>query len=68
MPKHNVVIECQGIQHFEPVKYFGGEIAFNEQIKRDITKKNLCEEHNLKVIYISQKDKNNIKNILYEQI
>lgn len=68
LPKHNVVIECQGIQHFEPVKYFGGEIAFNEQIKRDITKKNLCEEHNLKVIYISQKDKNNIKNILYEQI
>lgn len=41
----NVLIECQGIQHFEPVKFFGGERQFRkrqkyDQIKRDFAKAN----------------------------
>lgn len=39
------LIEMQGIQHYEPVKYFGGEKRFvtnqiNDQIKRDFCKRN----------------------------
>lgn len=68
LPKYNIAIECQGVQHFEPIKYFGGNKTFNEQVKRDNTKRKLCNEHNIKIIYITKKDKQNIKNILYEQI
>lgn len=28
LPEYNVGIECQGIQHFEPVAYFGGNDGF----------------------------------------
>ena len=48
--------------------YFGGNKTFKEQVKRDNTKRKLCNEHNIKIIYITKKDKQNIKNILYEQI
>lgn len=66
LPDYNIAIECQGIQHFEPVKYFGGEERFNETRERDIIKRELCEKNGIKIIYITKKDKNNIKNILYE--
>ena len=30
LPEHKIAIECQGEQHFEPVKHFGGEKKFEE--------------------------------------
>lgn len=53
LPDNKIVIECQGIQHFEPVGYFGGEESYNENLKRDSLKRYLCEEHGLKVLYYS---------------
>lgn len=55
LPDYNVVIECQGIQHYEPVKIFGGEEAFKENIDRDKTKKMLCKKHNIKILYYTNK-------------
>jgi very-short-patch-repair endonuclease len=50
---YNVGIECQGVQHFKPVDYFGGDKKFTYQIKNDIKKKYLCEENNIKIIYFT---------------
>jgi hypothetical protein len=38
LPNHKVFIEYHGIQHFAPVKFFGGKNALIETRKRDIIK------------------------------
>lgn len=58
LPDYNIAIECQGQQHFKPIKYFGGESELNTIIERDRIKKDLCESHNIKILYYS--DKKNI--------
>ena len=52
LPEYNIGIECQGKQHYEPVKYFGGEKQFFMQKKRDIKKYKLCLSHGIKIIYV----------------
>ena len=48
LPKYNIGIECQGIQHFEPTKHFKNcEVL----LKRDELKHQLCSENNLKLLY-----------------
>lgn len=42
LPNYNLCIEYDGIQHFEPIEYFGGELAFNETVIRDSIKTNYC--------------------------
>ena len=49
----NVVIECQGIQHFERREFFEKDDTFEERLNRDKNKKKLCEEHGIKVFYFS---------------
>ena len=53
LPKYNVAIECQGIQHFESVEYFGGEEKFIKNKERDEIKRKLCEENGVKLLYFS---------------
>lgn len=55
LPDYNIAIECQGIQHFIPVKYFGGEEKLNRQIKSDKIKNKLCKEHDIEIIYFCEK-------------
>ena len=55
LPDYNIAIECQGQQHFKPIKYFGGESELNTIIERDRIKKDLCELHNIKILYYSDK-------------
>ncbi len=64
LPKHNTCIEFDGKQHFEPIKYFGGEKTFLETIKRDNIKNQYCEDNNIKLLRISYKEKNKIETIL----
>jgi len=47
----NIAIEYQGIQHYKPIKHWGGEDALEKLKKRDAKKKNLCEQNNVKLIY-----------------
>lgn len=51
IPDKKIAIECQGIQHFEPSEYFGGVDAFNKQVEMDELKYNLCESHDIKILY-----------------
>ena len=55
LPDYNMAIECQGIQHFMPKKYFGGEKSFKTITENDIKKRKLCEENNIKIIYYTKK-------------
>lgn len=45
IPHIKLAIEYDGKQHFEPIKYFGGESVFIEQQKRDKNKDKLIKEH-----------------------
>lgn len=56
LPKHNVAIECQGEQHFRNVGYFNGEEGFKQRLFRDSLKKQLCEEHGIKMSYFADKE------------
>jgi uncharacterized Rmd1/YagE family protein len=51
IPEYNIAIEYQGIQHSQPVDYFGGEEAFLKNQERDQRKKALCLENGCLLIY-----------------
>lgn len=51
LPKYNIAIECQGKQHFEAVKSWGGINEFEDRQTRDKIKRELCEKHNIRLIY-----------------
>ena len=37
------IIEYNGIQHYQPIEFFGGQEGFESQIKRDNIKKEFCK-------------------------
>ena len=51
LPDYNVGIECQGEQHFFPIKHFGGDKSFKKTLERDKRKKALCEKYGVKLLY-----------------
>jgi hypothetical protein len=55
LPNHKVVIEFNGRQHYEPVKAFGGNIAFIESLKRDEIKRLFLKENNIRLLEIHYK-------------
>ena len=64
IPEYNIVIEYDGIQHFEPVDYFGGESAFSRTVENDKFKNDFASKNNLKLIRIPYTDFSKINNIL----
>lgn len=52
IPSIKIAIEFDGIQHFKPVKHFGGKKAFIDQKKRDETKNKYCEDKDIFLIRI----------------
>jgi very-short-patch-repair endonuclease len=60
LPNYNIAIECQGLQHYEPTEFFGGEKEFKKRVARDNVKLALCEKNGIKVIYFSNKEKENV--------
>lgn len=61
LPKYNVAIECQGIQHFKPTDFGGrgskhAEELFTETKKSDKFKKEKCKENGVKLLYYSNID------------
>ena len=54
IPRLNLAIEYQGLQHDQPVAYFGGEKAYQETKKRDAKKKRLCKKNNINLVYVKE--------------
>ncbi len=50
IPSIRTAIEYQGIQHFLPVGFFGGEEALADRQELDLRKKQLCEENQVRLI------------------
>jgi hypothetical protein len=45
-------IECQGVQHYQPVEYFGGEKQFKIQQANDLLKKKYSMKLHLPLIEV----------------
>ena len=52
LPDLNTLIEYDGIQHFQVVKHFRGEIGFKKRQLHDRIKNNYCIENDIKLIRI----------------
>jgi hypothetical protein len=52
LPDYNMCIEYDGLQHYEPVEYFGGLISYNKIVINDNIKNKFCDENNIKLIRI----------------
>lgn len=52
LPNYYMAIECDGIQHFEPIKHFGGVEQFKIRQKHDKIKNTYCLLNNIQLIRI----------------
>ena len=52
VPSQNILIEYQGIQHYEPIDYFGGDHAFKLQQKHDKMKLDYAKTHHYNLITV----------------
>jgi len=64
IPKKNMIIEYNGLQHYKPIKFFGGQETFNYLQIRDKIKKQYCLENQIKLLIFSYKELNQIETIL----
>jgi very-short-patch-repair endonuclease len=62
----NMCIEFDGIQHFEPIEFFGGQSSLDRNIIIDKMKTDFCISKGIELIRISYKDIGKIKVILDE--
>ena len=51
IPSIRTAFEYQGVQHFKPVNYFGGEKQYLDQRKRDNDKKIKCNINGINLLY-----------------
>ncbi len=56
LPDHNCCIEYDGIQHFKPIKYFGGEESLKNLQINDKIKTEYCNKNNIKLLRIKYTD------------
>ena len=53
IPDINVGVEYQGIQHFKPVRYFGGNKKYEYTVSKDKEKFEKCKNNGIKLFYFS---------------
>lgn len=73
LPQYNILIEYQGLQHYEPVDFAGQGIKWaNTQFKlnqkRDSIKRKYCLKNNIKLLEIPYWDFNNIEEIIKKEL
>lgn len=54
IPELNIGIEYHGLQHDQPVDFFGGHEAYEKNVERDNRKKVLCKEKGVKLIEVTE--------------
>lgn len=57
IPSINTCIEYDGIQHYKPVEFFGGQERFEERQKVDNIKSKYCKDNDINLVRISYKEK-----------
>ena len=68
LPDYNMLVECQGIQHEQPVNFFGGEEQFKIQKEHDKRKKEYSKSHNIELLEIWYYEYNNVEEILTSRL
>lgn len=68
LPEYNIGIECQGLQHFKPIDFYGGEEGFKYRIGNDIDKFNKCKDNGIALYYIKPKKGIEVSEIKNNQI
>jgi hypothetical protein len=66
LPDYNIIIEYNGLQHYKPIAFFGGQKGFTYLQERDKIKKKYCLENQINLLIISYKD--DIDSILNKNI
>lgn len=66
--KPEFLIEYDGIQHFEPVDFFGGQERFEKQQLHDRIKDDYCKQNGIELIRIPYWEQDNIEEILSEKL
>ena len=69
IPSIRTAIEYQGIQHYHPVEFFGGQEALLRRQELDLQKARLCEENNVRLIewsYSMEPTERNLQIVLGE--
>jgi len=66
LPDFNMCIEFDGVQHYKPIAFFGGEESLEQTKKRDKIKTNYCSKNNILLIRIKYDE--NIAHVLNEKL
>lgn len=64
LPDYNILIEYQGIQHFQSVPFFGGESVFEERLALDTIKRDFAKGNGFTLLEISYRDYDKLSDIL----
>ena len=56
IPKLNLAIEYDGIQHFKPIEAWGGEKGLQKNIERDKIKEEKCKENSITLVRFTYKE------------
>lgn len=68
LPKYNKLIEFQGIQHEQPIEFFGGEKQFKIQQEHDRRKREYAKNNNINLLEIWYYDIDEIEIILENEL
>ena len=68
LPDYNLLIEFDGIQHYEIRGHFGGYDGFVDTKIRDTIKNIYCKDNNIDLLRIPYWDYKNIENILVNKL
>ena len=61
-------IECDGEQHFKPIKFFGGEPSYKTRMICDDIKTKFCDDNEIFLLRIPYTKFNNIEEIVISQL
>ncbi len=65
---YNTCIEYDGKQHFQEVKFFGGEKAFENRVELDGIKTRFCSDNNIDLLRIPYTEFSEIENLIFNFI
>ena len=54
--KMKIAFEYQGIQHYEPVNFFGGREKYEKRKERDKIKKEICKKRGIRLVEIDARE------------
>jgi len=68
LPEHNLCIEYDGLQHFKPIEFWGGEKSFKIRKENDSIKNDFCIKNNIKLLRIPYTKLSKIDEIIEKTI